>query len=82
MQAGLAVIGSNFKSWKDFIYRNNIGVTVDPCNISEIRKAMRFFIENRQELMIMGENAKKTSIKYSWKLERCKLIDLYNELCN
>jgi len=82
MQAGLAVIGSNFKSWKDFIYRNNIGVTVDPCNISEIGKAMRFFIENRQELKIMGENAKKTSIKYSWESERCKLIDLYKELCN
>ena len=82
MQAGLAVIGSNFKSWKDFIYKNKIGLTVNPCDISEINKAMEFFIDNPQKLKIMEDNSKKMSIKYSWELECHKLINLYKELCD
>jgi len=82
MQAGLAVIGSNFKSWKDFIYKNKIGLNVNPCDISEINKAMEFFIDNPQKLKFMEENSKKISIKYSWEIECHKLINLYKELCD
>lgn len=82
MMAGLAIIGSNFESWNNFILGNKIGITVNPCDISEISKAMKFFIDNPKKLKIMEENAKKISIKYSWKLESHKLIDLYKDLCN
>ena len=82
MQAGLAAIGSNFESWNNFILGNKIGVTVNPCDISKINKAMKFFIDNPKKLKIMEENAKKISIKYSWKLESHKLIDLYKDLCD
>jgi len=82
MMAGLAVIGSNFESWNNFILGNKIGITVDPNNVSEMSRAMNFFIDNPKKLKIMEENAKKISIKYSWKLESHKLIDLYKDLCN
>jgi len=82
MMTGLAVIGSDFDSWNNFILGNKIGVTVNPCDISEINKAMKFFIDNPKKLKIMQENAKKISIKYSWKLESQKLIDLYKNLCD
>jgi glycosyltransferase involved in cell wall biosynthesis len=82
MLAGLAIIGSNFESWNNFILGNKIGITVNPCDISEINKAMKFLIDNPNELKIMEENAKKMSIKYSWKLESHKLIDLYKDLCD
>lgn len=48
----------NFKSWRKFILGNKIGITVDPYDVSEIREAMKFFIENPQKLNIMEENAK------------------------
>jgi glycosyltransferase involved in cell wall biosynthesis len=82
MMTGLAIIGSNFESWNNFILGNKIGVTVNPCDISKINKAMKFFIDNPKKLKIMEENAKKISIKYSWKLESHKLIDLYKDLCD
>ena len=81
MMAGLAIIGSNFESWNDFILGNKIGVTVDPNNASEISRAMNFFIDNPKKLKIMEKNAKKISNKYSWESERHKLINLYKELC-
>ena len=81
MMAGLAIIGSNFESWNDFILGNKIGVTVDPNNVSEISRAINFLIENPERMFSMEKNAKKLSNKYSWESERHKLINLYKELC-
>jgi glycosyltransferase involved in cell wall biosynthesis len=81
MMAGLAIIGSNFESWNNFILGNKIGVTVDPNNVSEISRAMNFLIENPERILSMEKNAKRLSNKYSWESERHKLINLYKELC-
>jgi len=81
MMAGLAIIGSNFESWNNFILGNNIGITVDPNNVSEISRAMNFLIENPERMLSMEKNAKKLSNKYSWESESHKLINLYKELC-
>ena len=82
LTAGLAIIGSNFESWNNFILGNKIGITVNPCNISEISKAMKFLTDNPKKLQIMEENAQEKSNNYSWKLESQKLLDLYKNLCN
>ena len=81
MMAGLAIIGSNFESWNNFILGNKIGITVDPNKVSEISSAMNFLIENPERVLSMEKNAKKLSNKYSWESERHKLINLYKELC-
>ena len=80
LEAGLAIIGSNFLSWQDFIEGNNIGIVVDPNDTQAIAKAMEFFIKDPEKLKIMGKNAKKLSSKYSWEAESKKLINLYKEL--
>jgi len=80
LQGGLAIIGSNFPSWVDFIEGHKIGLTVNPREPLQIKKAMEFFIFNPQKLQEMEYNAKKLSYKYSWELESQKLIDLYREL--
>jgi glycosyltransferase involved in cell wall biosynthesis len=80
MQAGLAVIGSNFPFWKDFIERNGIGVTVDPNNIYQIKEAMEFLVSNPEKLAEMQRNAKLLSYEYSWDKEGEKLLRLYEEL--
>ncbi len=66
MQAGLAIIGSNFPSWKEFIEGNSIGITVDPYDPSQIKEAMEFFITNLIELSRMERNARLLSREFSW----------------
>jgi len=40
MEAGLPVITSNFKKWDNFVIGNNIGVTIDPQNITQLSNAI------------------------------------------
>jgi len=80
LEAGLAVIGSNFLGWQDFIEGNNIGIAVDPSSVLAIAEAMKFFINHPEKLKKIGKNAKKLSSKYSWEAESKKLINLYKEL--
>ena len=80
MQAGLAIIGSNFPRWKDFIEGNRIGITVDSQNVSDIKSAIEFLISNPKVLEEMGYNSKRLSKNYSWEAESKKLINLYNKL--
>ena len=79
LEAGLAVIGSNFPGWQDFIEGNNIGIVVDSSSVLAIAEAMKFFINHPEKLKKMGKNAKKLSSKYSWEAESKKLINLYEE---
>lgn len=80
MQAGLAIIGSDFPLWKEFIEGNQIGITVDPCNLSQLKEAMEFLINNPEKLKQMEENARALSKEFSWDKEKEKLVKLYNEL--
>jgi len=82
MQAGLAIIGSNFPLWEEFIKGNKIGITVNPYDPSQIKEAMEFFITNPIELDQMEKNAKLLSREFSWGKESEKLIELYKELLN
>jgi len=80
LDAGLAVIGSDFPLWRKFILENKIGVVVNPLEIDDIAKAMKFFIEHPEKLKRTEKNAKKLSSKYSWESESKKLLNLYKEL--
>ena len=81
MQAGIPVIASNFPIFKSIIEENDCGICVDPENPTEIANAMKFFNENPQEVIRMGENGRKAINKYyNWGNEEKKLITLYREL--
>ena len=81
MQAGIPVIASNFPIFKSIIEENDCGICVDPENPTEIANAMKFFNENSQEVIRMGENGRKAINKYyNWGNEEKKLITLYREL--
>jgi glycosyltransferase involved in cell wall biosynthesis len=77
MQSGLAVIGSNFPVWKNFIEGNQIGVVADPTNIFEIKHAMEYLISNPEKLKEMQNRAKSLANEYLWEKECEKLLKLY-----
>ena len=81
MAAGLPVISSDIKLWKDIIEGNNCGICVNPLEPKEIAKAIEYIISNPKEAQEMGQNGKKAVLeKYNWQVEEMKLFEVYEEL--
>jgi glycosyltransferase involved in cell wall biosynthesis len=81
MSAGLPIIASDFQLWRDIIEVNDVGICVNPNDISSIKKAIYSLSCNPERLKIMGFNGQKmVSEKYNWDKESLKLINLYNKI--
>ena len=79
MACGLPIIMSNFPYWiKEF--KNN-SLFVNPNKIEEIKKAIVWLKNNKDERLKMGQTGKKeVKEKYSWEAEAKTLIKMYDEL--
>lgn len=78
MEAGLPVICSNNKLWKEIVEENKCGFAIDPNNIDEIRKAISSLMYNTNKAFVMGNNGKMTINRhYNWGIQEEILIDLY-----
>jgi glycosyltransferase involved in cell wall biosynthesis len=81
MHAGIPVIASNFPMWKDIIEKNNCGLCVDPVNIAEIKKAIKYLGDNPALAKEMGQNARKMILdNFNWNHEADKLVKAYKNL--
>ena len=81
MAMGLPVIVSNTRYGIDFINKYKVGICVDPDNVDEIAKAIRYILDNPEEAKVMGENGRKAiKNEFNWSVEEKKLFDLYNKL--
>jgi len=81
MASGLGVIASNFPLYKSFIEDNRCGICVNPLDINEIREAIKYFINNKNEIKEMGARGKKMiKEKYCWEREEEKLFEIYEKL--
>ena len=81
MNSCLPVVASNNKLWKEIIYYNKCGYTVNPNDIDEIKKAISMILDNKENASIMGINGKKAAKKlYNWETQEKLLLDLYEQL--
>lgn len=81
MAAGLPVVCSDYRLWKEIVEGNNCGICVDPNNIEEIVKAIHYILNNPDEAKKMGNNGRKAAIeKYNWGTQEKMLLDLYKNL--
>jgi len=81
MVAGIPVISSDIKLWKEIVEGNNCGVCVNPLEPKEIVQAIKYIIDNPIEAQTMGQNGKEAIIeKYNWTIEEKKLYELYEDL--
>ncbi len=81
MEAGLAIICSNYSIWKEIIEENKCGIAVDPGNVNEIRDAVQYLLDNRDAAINMGKNARKAFLeKYNWDSQAETLLDFYGNL--
>ena len=78
MAAGLPVISSDIRLWKEIVEGNSCGICVNPYAPHEIANAIEYIINNPIEAEQMGKNGRKAiEKKYHWDLEEKKLLRLY-----
>ncbi|MEA3383325.1 MAG: glycosyltransferase family 4 protein [Campylobacterota bacterium] len=81
MAAGIPVISSDIKLWKDIVTDANCGICVNPLNTKEIAEAIEYIMIHPKEAESMGQNGKKAVIeKYNWRIEEQKLFEVYTKL--
>ena len=81
MAAGIAVIASDFKYWRELIEDVDCALFVDPKNPIEIGKAIETLINDREMALGMGERGKKAvNDRFNWQNEETNLINFYEKL--
>ena len=81
MMAGLPVICTDFSLWREFVDRYHCGICVQPDNLQQIAKAIRFLLDNPAEARRMGENGRRAvKEEFNWGVEEKKLLALYEDV--
>lgn len=81
MSMGVPVIRQNSEFDIKMMEKYKFGLCVDPENVDEIARAIKYIIENPDEARKMGENGRKAiREEFNWQIEKEKLIKLYSKL--
>jgi glycosyltransferase involved in cell wall biosynthesis len=81
MQSALPVICTDFVLWKKIIDKYKCGIYVNPHNINEIRNAVKYLLENKEEAYKMGQNGRLAVLKeYNWNSPEKAYINIFNEI--
>lgn len=81
MEAGIPVICSDNKIWKEIVKKHKCGIAIDPNNVKEIRKAIVELINNPKKSKEMGENGRRAvEEEYNWKTQEEILVTIYRDL--
>ncbi len=81
MVAGIPVIASDIKLWKEIVDSSHSGICVDPYNPTDIRNAIVSIMENEDVAQKMSLNGvKAVAEKFNWSNEEKKLLEVYRNL--
>jgi glycosyltransferase involved in cell wall biosynthesis len=80
----LPVVCTNYTLWEEEIFSSyKCGITVNPKNVDEIEKAIRYLLDHPNEAAEMGRVGRSVVLEsFSWEKEEEKLIGLYQNLLN
>lgn len=81
MYAGLPVVATDFRVWKEIVEGHNCGLCVNPRDVKAISNAIQTLLTQPQLAKQMGENGRKiVEERYNWNEEEKKLLQLYAQL--
>ena len=81
MAAGLPIVASNFKVWRDLIEGERVGLCVDPEDPKAAAAAIAWLQANPDEAYAMGERGKcAVAERYNWAGQADRLMALYRRL--
>ena len=81
MSAGVAVIASNFPSWRQIVVETASGVCVDPMDPVAIAMTINDLAADRPRTATMGASGRRfVETACNWQIEVAALLGLYREL--
>lgn len=81
MSMGLPVVMSRSPYNTALMEQYQFGICVDPENVDEIVKAIRYLLDHPEEARQMGENGRRAvKEEFNWGVEEKKLLALYEEI--
>jgi len=84
MLEGLPVICTDFELWRELIIdKYHCGICVNPDSKDEIKRAIKFVIEHKEEAYEMGKRARKAVLKeFNWDTQAGKYVNIMSDLCD
>lgn len=81
MEAAIPVILSKVPLYEEMVEKYHCGICCDPHNVDEIRKAIQYLLDHKEEAYQMGQNGREAVIaEYSWDIDSKKYISLFDRL--
>lgn len=81
MAAGLPLIASDYPLWRYIVKGKKCGLCVDGTKTGEVKKAIRFLLNNFEQAQQMGRNGRNAVERYyNWGKEQEKLLQLYKRI--
>jgi glycosyltransferase involved in cell wall biosynthesis len=83
MMFGVPVLCSNYDVWRKYVYGENAGMMVNPCDRQAVLETCNKMLKDPLDLETMGKNGKRAiQEKYNWENEFKTLLQCYNKLQN
>lgn len=77
MEAGLPVLFSDVKIYREIVAKYNCGICVDPHNVKQIKEAIQYLVENKEIAYQMGQNGRRAVLEeYNWESQAKKYIEI------
>lgn len=81
MEAAIPVILAKVPLYEKMVEKYNCGICVDPHNPEEIRKAIIYLLEHKEEAYQMGQNGRRAVIEeFSWDSQVERYLKVIKEL--
>ncbi|GIW82564.1 MAG: glycosyltransferase WbpH [Gemmatales bacterium] len=81
MAAGLAVVASDFPSWRRILENFRCGLVVDPLDPRSVAEAIDYLLSHPDEAAAMGRRGREAALShFNWDTEAKKLVKLYDQL--
>ena len=81
MEAGLPILCSNVKLYRELIDEHNCGIYVDPNNVNEVNQAIKFIVNNKRAAYEMGQNGRRAVLStFNWESQFVKYEEKIGEI--
>ena len=81
MEAGLPVLLSDVKCYREIVEKYNCGICVDPHNSQQIKEAIQYLVENKEMAYQMGQNGRRAVLEeYNWESQAKLYIEVLTNI--
>uniref|UniRef100_UPI004047DC4D glycosyltransferase n=1 Tax=Limnohabitans sp. TaxID=1907725 RepID=UPI004047DC4D len=81
MEAGLPVICSGSRLWREIVEEYKCGICVEPGDIVQIRAAIKTLTEDRDLAELMGRNGRRAiEERFNWSVEEDKFLKIFSDI--